>query len=239
MKLYLYCLSDDLRACQVESVAGIAGALTRRVDLGAVRAVVSDVQIHEVKVTKENVLAHERVIDRVMAQTTPLPFRFGVVVKPDELQSYVESNEDRLRALLDRVRGAVEMNVKIIWDREAIRNQRAENQSLDDAWKAEDSGPGLRFLLAKQQEMAVEREVKSKAEEIAAWLDQGVDNLVRDKVVTLNPDESLVIRAAYLVERGRVAEYRERVNSLSRERNELRFLTSGAWPPYSFTHLRS
>lgn len=239
MKLYLYCLSDDLQACQVESVAGIAGALTRRVDLGAVRAVVSDVQIHEVKVTKENVLAHERVIDRVMAQTTPLPFRFGVVVKPDELQSYVESNEDRLRALLDRVRGAVEMNVKIIWDREAIRNQRAEKQSLDDARKAEDAGPGLRFLLAKQQEMAVEREVKSKAEEIAAWLDQGVDNLVRDKVVTLNPDESLVIRAAYLVERGRVAEYKERVNSLSRERNELHFLTSGAWPPYSFTHLRS
>jgi hypothetical protein len=239
MKLYLYCLSDDLQASQVEAVAGIAGAVTRVVDLGAVRAVVSDVEIHEVKVTKENVLAHERVIDRVMAQTTPLPFRFGVVVKPDELQSYVESNEDRLRALLDRVRGAVEMNVKIIWDREAIRNQRVEKQSRDDARKAEDAGPGLRFLLAKQQEMAVEREVKSKAEEIAAWLDQEVDNLVRDKVVTLNPDELLVIRAAYLVERGRVAEYRERVNSLGRERNDLRFLTSGAWPPYSFTHLRS
>ena len=63
--------------------------------------------------------------------------------------------------------------------------------------------------------------------------------LVREKVVTLNPDDALVIRAAHLVERGRVAEYRERVNSLGRERNDLRFLTSGAWPPYSFTHLRS
>jgi hypothetical protein len=239
MKLYLYCLSDDLEVGQIEAVAGIAGAVTRAIDLGAVRAVVSDVHIHEVKVSKENVLAHERVIDRVMAQTTPLPFRFGVVVNPAELQSYVESNEDRLRALLESVRGAVEMNVKIIWDREAIRNHPAEKHSRDHAGKAEGAGPGLRFLLAKQQEMAVEREVKGRAEEIAAWLDRGVDNLVRDKVVTLNPDEALVIRAAYLVERGRVAEYREQVNSLGRERNELRFLTSGAWPPYSFTHLRS
>ena len=178
MRIYLYCLSDELQAgATLKPRAGIEGDAPRVVDLGAIKAVVSDVQANPVKVTRENVLAHERVIDCVMAHTTPLPFRFGSVVNPDELQSYVESNEDRLRALLDRVRGAVEMNVKIIWDREAIRNQPGAKIEPDDiARKSEGAGPGLRFLLAKQQEMAVEREVKSKAEEIAAWLDKGLDN---------------------------------------------------------------
>ena len=238
MTLYLYCLSDELEAGATLSVEGIAEAVPRVVELGDIKAVVSDLQMHPVKVTKENVLAHERVIDCVMAQTTPLPFRFGSVVQPTELQAYVASNEDRIRALLDRVRGAVEMSVKIIWDREAGGGERAVAEP-DELNKAEGRGPGLSFLLAKQKQMAGEQELKTKAGEIAAWLDAGVGRLVREKVVTLNPVDALVVRAAHLVERVRVAEYRERVNSLSRERNDLRFLTSGAWPPYSFSHLRS
>jgi hypothetical protein len=244
MGLYLYCLSDELNAGVSLSVTGIAEAVARVVELGAIKAVVSDLQTHPVRVTKENVLAHERVIDCVMAQTTPLPFRFGSVVKPDELQSYIASNEDSLRALLDRVRGAVEMSVKIIWDREAVVGERATTglrakTGLDDLDKSEGRGPGLSFLLAKQKQMAGREELKIKAGLVASWLDSGLGRLVREKVVTLNPADAMVVRAAHLVERERVADYRERVNSLSRERNDLRFLTSGAWPPYSFSHLRS
>ncbi len=238
MTLYLYCLSDELETGATLSVEGMGEAVPRVVELGDIKAVVSDVQMHRVKVTKENVLAHERVIDYVMAQTTPLPFRFGSVVQPAELQAYIASNEARLRALLDRVRGAVEMSVKIIWDREAVGGERTVTEP-DELNKREGAGPGLSFLLAKQKQMAGEQELKTKAGEIGAWLDTGVGHLVREKVVTLNPADALVVRAAHLVERGWVAEYRERVNSLSRERNDLRFLTSGAWPPYSFSHLRS
>ncbi|HEX5735928.1 MAG TPA: GvpL/GvpF family gas vesicle protein [Blastocatellia bacterium] len=238
MGLYLYCLSDELKAGATLSVTGIAEIAPRVIELGAIKAVVSDVQTHPVRVTKDNVIAHERVIDCVMAQTTPLPFRFGSVVKPDELQAYIASNEDRLRSLLDRVRGAVEMSVKIIWDREAVVGERAKNRP-DDLVKAEGAGPGLSFLLAKQKQMEGRQELKIKAGLLASWLDEGLGRLVRDRVVTINPADAMVVRAAHLVERGRVAEYRERVNWLSRERNDLRFLTSGAWPPYSFSHLRS
>jgi hypothetical protein len=43
------------------------------------------------------------------------------------------------------------------------------------------------------------------------------------------------VRAAHLVERERVVAYRERLRSLGAERVGLRFLTSGPWPPYSFS----
>ncbi len=244
MKLYLYCLSDDPKIAAIETTEGLSGAYTRAVDLGKIKAVVSDVESHQVKVTRENVLAHERVIDRVMQVTTPLPFRFGAAVTVEQLRSYVESNEARLQALLDRVRGAVEMSVKIIWDKDAVGNQSAETTSQETGPKADASvseipGPGLAFLLAKQREMAVERGLKNRAEEIAFWLDQGVAGLVRDKAVSVQPADRIVVSARFLVERERVAEYRERINALGRERNELRFLTSGTWPPYSFTHLDS
>jgi hypothetical protein len=239
MRLYLYCLSDDLKVAPLETVAGIAESAPRVIDLGAIKAIVSDVHIHQVRVTRENALAHERVIDCVMAETTPIPFRFGVVVNLATLQSYVEANEASLLGLLDRVRGAVEMNVKIIWDRDAAGQRQARTRQTTDAREAEGAGAGLRFLLRKRQEMAVEQALKGEAESIAAWLNAGVCDLVRESVVSLNPEALLVVSAAHMVERGRVREYRERVNSLSRERNDLRFLTSGAWPPYSFTHPRS
>ena len=241
MKLYLYCISDDPKIAAIEMTEGLCGACPRAVDLGKIKAVVSDVESHEVKVTRENVLAHERVIDRVMLVTTPLPFRFGAVVTVEQLQSYTETNETRLQALLDRVRGAVEMSVKIIWDKDAGGKQSAETTSQKAGPKNEAStaGPGHAFLLAKQREMAGEQDLINRAEEIACWLGQGVAGLVRDKEVRVQPAGRIVVSAAFLVERERMAQYRERINALGRERNELRFLTSGAWPPYSFTHLNS
>jgi hypothetical protein len=236
MKLYLYCLSDDEKVTSVEETPGLGRAYARAVDFGNIKAVVSDAESHPVKVTRENVLAHERVIDRVMLVTTPLPFRFGAVVTAEQLQSYVESNEARLRALLDRVRGAVEMGVKIICDKEAAGRQGAQTSTRETGTAA---GPGLAFLLAKQREIAVERELKDRAEEIARWLDRGVAGLVRESVVSAQPAGRIAVSAAFLVERGRLDEYRGRVSQLGRERNDLRFLTSGAWPPYSFTNLDS
>jgi hypothetical protein len=240
MKLYLYCLTDNAKAAAIETTAGLSRSVTRVLDFGNIKAIVSDVESHRVKVTRENVLAHERVIDRVMLETTPLPFRFGAIVTVEQLQSYIESNEARLQALLDRVRGAVEMSVKIIWDKDAASAARTETTSQETDPKDDPPpGPGLAFLLAKQREMAGERELKNRVEEIARWLDQGVAGLVREKAVSLQPADRIVVSAAYLVERERVAEFKERVISLTSERKDLRFLTSGAWPPYSFTHLSS
>jgi hypothetical protein len=99
-------------------------------------------------------------------------------------------------------------------------------------------GRGTAFLLAKQREVLGDEAERRRAEEVAGWLADGVSGLVRESSVRVNPSDALVVRAAHLVERGRVEEYRGRVRSLSAERGELHFLTSGPWPPYSFGELR-
>jgi hypothetical protein len=190
MGLYLYCLSDELNAGATLHAAGIEAARPRVIGPGAIKAVVSDVQTHPVRVTKDNVLAHERVIDCVMAQTTPLPFRFGSVAQPDGLRAYIASNEESLLALLDKVRGAVEMSVKIIWDREAVGGGRAETEGAQtgraeagrhDLANAEGRGPGLSFLLAKQKQIAREQDLKIKAAQVASWLDEGLGRLILER----------------------------------------------------------
>jgi len=77
--------------------------------------------------------------------------------------------------------------------------------------------------------------LKERAEEIAGWLTETLKETVRETKVTIQPSATLFISAAHLVERGRLREYRGALKRARSLRSELHFLTSGAWPPYSFT----
>jgi len=48
----------------------------------------------------------------------------------------------------------------------------------------------------------------------------------------------LLLKAAYLVDRERMAIFREEINNLSLAYPTLRFLCTGPWPPYNFVSNR-
>ena len=76
--------------------------------------------------------------------------------------------------------------------------------------------------------------MRQRAEGLAAWLAEGVAGLARESSVRVSPSEAIVVRAAHLVGREGVAEYRERLRGLRAARPDVRLLASGPWPPYSF-----
>ena len=236
MKLYAYCLSDEVMPRMIESVVGILDARPRLVMCREMAAVVSDFDDESVAVTRENVLAHERVVRHVLSQTTPLPFRFGTIINETRLLNYLDSQAASLKAQLERVRGCVEWSVKVIWNLEAVRQEALrEGAQASAKTHQEIKGSGTAFLDAKRREVLGEDALKRRAAEIADWLSAALGDSVRESQVSLQPGESLVIAAAHLVERARLEEYRAALGRARAERNDLHFLTSGAWPPYSFT----
>src|SRR5947209_1708637 len=238
MNLYAYCLSDEVTDSMIESVAGLSGAKTRLMQCGEIMAVVSEFDDERATVTRENVLAHERVVRRVLSETTPLPFRFGAVVTESQLQSYVDSQQDHLKAQLERVRGCVEMSVKVIWNLEAVRQEIAEHYEQESKAIGVGEtrrGSGTAFLVMKRSEILGENVTRTRAEEIADWLAEALEETVREPQVPGEPSAPLVISAAHLVERRRLKDYRSALRCARSSRRDLHFLTSGAWPPYSFT----
>lgn len=252
MSLYVYCICDGSESEAFEGAVGLGGASARVMKFGRVAAVVADVEDGaRAAATGANVSAHNRVCSHALAVVTPLPARFGTLITEARLAEYVAANETTLVAALARVRGCVEMGVKIR-DGEAKatgnRRQATEGSKKDGDETTAGStggqtcdevarvGSGTAFLLAKRREILGDESLKSRAEELAAWLDRGLSDLVRESAVRLRPSESLVVSAAHLVERGRVAEYKERVRARGDERPGLQFLTSGPWPPYSFSN---
>ena len=242
MNFYVYCLSDEVTGEMIESVAGVSGA-PRLIQYGGITAVVSPFEDESAPVTRENVFAHERVIGHVLAHTTPLPFRFGTVVDEARLEDYVNSQRERLEAQLERVRGCVEMSVKVIWSVAGVKSDAPGRDTHADApvdeSGARPAGRGTAFLMEKRRQILGDETLKARAEAVTAWLDGHLGEVARETQVVVRPVEALVVAAAHLVERARLEEYQERLRAARSQRADLRFLTSGPWPPYSFSQTNS
>jgi hypothetical protein len=236
MKFYVYCLSDELADASVEGLSGVGGAPVRLLPVGGVApvvAVVSDFEGERALVTRENLLAHNRVNAHVLARVTPLPLRFGTLSDAARLSAYVAANETALAEAFARVRGCVEMGVKVRLDAGAKAASKESEVKVEEA-RAAGVGRGTAFLLAKRREILGEEAFKARAEEAAARLAARVDGLARESEVRLSPEGPIVLRASHLVARGDVAEYRARARDLGAGLEGLHLLASGPWPPYSF-----
>ena len=227
MKLYVYCLAENLDTLPAP-VSGISGANVELIKVEDFSLLVSEFAGDTAPpVTRDNALAHDAVIRSVLKETTPLPFRYGTVPTESQLRSYINSHRAALEAKLAQVRGCVEMSVKIIWN----SDPREFRESADT------EGPGARFLKEKQRELLGGERRAEKAKQVAAWLTEQIGAYVRQEELSLCPTEKLIVAAAHLVVREQLAKYRDRLSEARKTRPELHFLSSGPWPPYTFSNI--
>jgi hypothetical protein len=125
------------------------------------------------------------------------------------------------------------MSVKIISTADQKEIYDADQKEIKNSTDTSGLNPGTRFLKQKQQEIRGTEEAK----QIAAWLHEQVSPLIREEQLSLCPTEKLIVSAAHLVCRERVAEYRGILANARKTRPELHFLVSGPWPPYTFCNI--
>ena len=225
MKLYAYCLIEDLDAFDTNT-HGISGVVVRLLQIDEFAVLVSDFNTETVTVTRENALDHAAVVRSVLDRTTPLPFRFGTLIHEEQLRSYISARKPALQTRFAHVRGCVEMSVKII-----------REVSKDEAPIRDEITIGTSFLEEKRLAFLGNEQKAAEATEISSWLHEQVDGVIRDEQVTVRPSEKLVLAAAHLVERDKIPQYKENMTAARKNRPELHFLLSGPWPPYSFANI--
>jgi gas vesicle protein GvpL/GvpF len=225
MKLYAYCLVEDLDAFDA-TAHGISGATVRSLQIDDLAVLVSDFKEDTIPATRENALDHAAVVRSVLNRTTPLPFRFGTLVTDEQLKSYISARKPALQTRFAHVRDSVEMSVKII-----------REVSEDEPEAHDEVTSGTSFLEEKRRELLGSEQKAAEACEIETWLHNEVDGLIRDEQITLRPSEKLVLAAAHLVERDKIPHYKDKMTAARKNRPELHFLFSGPWPPYSFANI--
>ena len=225
-------------------VPGIGGrnASVRTIAFRDLVALVSDVPSLNLQFTRENLLDHQRVLDEVLSRSDVLPFSFGTVAdSDDEIRDVLlRGGFDALHEQLEYVRGCVELEVKAIWEEERLFAEIAEEN---------EEVRGLRDLIAQlpNEDASLEKitlgqlteaEIESKSAWEADALLGVFEQHAIDFIVSPNLKDTMLLNAAFLVERSREAEFDGVVDTLAAANaGRMTFSYVGPLPPYSFVNL--
>jgi hypothetical protein len=209
--LYLYAFAE--RPAAAPEVAGIGGSPLAVEQVGELDAVVSDIP-GEVAASEEAILEHARVVEAVFERSDAvLPARFGRgYADVESLRQAAVERAAELQAGLERVRGSVELGVRVLAP--ATENRAPATSGRD-------------YLTARLDE-------RRRIERLADEVDAPLGEVARAATRSVGATERLLLSAAYLVSRTDVDRFRGVVERLQREHPELTLVCTGPWPAYSF-----
>jgi hypothetical protein len=187
----------------------------RAVGAGSLVALVSE---HErvPAVTEAALWAFDDVIESHMADRAVLPARFGSMVEDAaELEALLDDRRGELTAKLMRVRGAVELGVRVRW------------REVPGGSPPEDEPTGTSYMLDR---VAGNR----RARDLAQRIERVLGPLARAARCRLLARPGIPVTACFLVDRGRVEQFAAAVSELDTAIDEAELVCTGPWPPYSF-----
>jgi hypothetical protein len=222
----------------VVSVAGVEDREVRAVKEGDLAALVSDLEVGELKAAKE-VRAHWRVLEEASANATVLPIRFGTVMAGDDAvrTQMLEPNAEQLSGLLSELAGRVQLSVKGEYDEKLLLRDVVDRSpqivTLRERLREIPDAAGYYERIRLGELVAAEVE-RRREEDVALAVDR-LEPLAVDVRVEPPASAESAFNLAFLVERDRIDPFGAAVAKLAKEAGErisIRFV--GPLPPYSF-----
>jgi len=205
---------------------------------GDVAAIVSDVPTDRPLGTRDDLLAHEAVVDTVAASTAVLPMRFPAVVEEEGIvEELLAPHHDRFVAALAELEGRVQYTLKGRYEQDVVLREVLEEHPEIAELQAEirdlpeDATYHQRLRLGELVVGALEERRDAEAAQLVQRLEPYAVGVVSHHPG--QPDD--VVNTAFLVERGRAQEFEDAVEQLGEElhgRARLRLL--GPLAPYDF-----
>ncbi len=244
---YLYCIircSEERTFDDVAPIGDAPGPI-HTVHQDGLAVVLSDTPVTEYMSTRANMLAHERVQERVLREHTVLPVRFGTVADPtsptEQIRRLLAKRHQEFGGLLAEMEGRVELGLKALWrDEKAIFEEIvAQNNAIR---RLRDSLKGRspeathfdRIRLGEMVKAAIDRKKAVEAERLLAPLRRLADRTVENRVVV----DRMIANAAFLVDKAREEEFDLAVSKLDSEMGDrVSFKYVGPVPPYNFVNI--
>lgn len=237
-------VSEDKQAaasCLINGIKGFFGASLYPVFYNDLAAAVSEMVVPGDCIRKEMALAYASVISELNRTATLLPMRFGSVVESDEEISRLLANHYNAFANnLNEVNGKVEFGLKLLWDYEKGCDRIRANLNYcesDAGCYFSKATASTVYLLEKIKQHRLEdallKHVESLVDEISLHLALVAPTCKFKKLVTNN----IILDAAFLVDESKSKIFIEAIEMLTERHNDLHFLLTGPWPPYSFTEI--
>jgi hypothetical protein len=216
---------------------GPSGKVTTVVH-GDVAAIVGDVPADRPLGTRDDLLAHEAVVDTVASSAAVLPMRFPAVVEEEGVvEELLAPHHDRFVAALGELEGRVQYTLKGRYEQDVVLREVLESdpeiRQLQEEIRdlPEDATYHQRLRLGELVVGALEERRDAEADQLVTRLEEHAVGVVEHHPG--QPDD--VVHTAFLVEREHAQEFEDAVEALGEElhgRARLRLL--GPLAPYDF-----
>lgn len=195
--------------------------------------IISSGRSPEIEQTGPNVWKHEEVLEALMTAHTVLPVRFGEIFSNDTAVSgMLSAHYAEYWASMLRVRGRVELSLRVIWKNEADQAPVREPASPADG-KAKTMS-GYEYMQARLKAENGANARRHQAEAMALELEKTLARLVVESTHQVVLTSHLCLKTAFLIEKEAVPAFRQDIENLVPVYPEAHFLLTGPWPAYNF-----
>jgi Gas vesicle synthesis protein GvpL/GvpF len=203
-----------------------------------IAAIVSDVPTDRPLGTRDDLIAHERVLDTIAERSAVLPMRFPAVVdEKGVVQELLAPHQERFVEALERVDGLVQFTLKGRYDQDPVLREIAEADEEVMALRArvrdlpEDASYYDRIRLGELVVNAMKQRREADGSRVLERLQPFVTDVSIRSMA--QPDE--VVNAAFLVARDQVKQFDDAVEEIGRDlAGRVRFRLVGPLAPYDF-----
>lgn len=206
-----------------------------------IAAVVSNSPCKEYAISRENMLAHEKAIEKVMQKYSVLPVRFGTIAGNEtKVKIILEKEYDQFIELFKIMEGKIELGLKALLNKEVIYKEildKYENiKKLKETIEtlSPEKSHYLRVEVGQMVSAALQKEKEECKDEIIADLSP----VAEDTKINNNYGELMIVNAAFLVAKGKETIFDEKVRDLGEKYKEkIKFKYVGTIPPANFVNL--
>ena len=263
--LYLYCIREKTEDTSEFGTRGIDGKndvftiIYRELEAVVSRVFFPEFASEEIQKKaledlnwiKGKAVIHEDVIEEAMRGpdgfVNVIPMRFGIIFKSKAgLKEVIHGDYEKMRGLLNKVRGRQEWGVKIYLadggrfeltvkeTNDEIRSKEKELASMPEGmayFMEEELQEALRSEVNKALDTLLENAFGKLGEEAA----ESVKTNIIDREIT-GKAERMVLNTAFLVDADRVYSFKNTLEGINKDMKPkgLRLEYSGPWPPFNF-----
>jgi hypothetical protein len=194
-------------------------------------------------VNRENLLAHEKVIEEVMKEfDSVLPVRFGTIASSaDEIRNLLDRRYREFKNALRDADHKVELGVKGVWKnmdvifKEVVDENKAIKRTKEDIQNDKNNkNIQAKMEVGKMVEKALEKKKEKEAERIVDTLRRTAFDYKLNKAV----GDEMFMNAAFLIDKGREKEFDNVMDDLSEKyKDRIKFMYAGPLPVFNFVNI--
>ena len=190
--------------------------------------------------TMESVLTeHQSFLDRLMRETTLVPFQFGTILKNKEgVIDHLKSSYTKYEKLLKKFKDREEWGIRVFADLKKFRAGLVQTNQEN----THKSSSGIAYLLRKKQEEEAEKSTNEKLTSFSEEILNSLKELAFEYKISKSSQrfsekgELLISVLAFLIVKSMTKKFNQKLVSLQKKYQELglRLVSSGPWPAYNF-----